>query len=53
MPTVLGYTSTTALLVGNAPILAGNTTDTGLTATAPNPAGAITASTTPFYCYVS
>jgi hypothetical protein len=53
MPSIISVTVLLAAYTGLAPILCGNTTDTGLTGTAPNPAGAITAATTMMYCYVT
>jgi hypothetical protein len=53
MPSIFAVTVLVATYTGLAPILCGNTTDTGLTGTAPNPAGAITAATTMMYCYVT
>lgn len=52
MPSLFSLSAGNAILLGVAPILAGNTSDTGLTSTAPSNAGTITAAATPFYCYV-
>jgi len=52
MPTLL-CSSPNALVSSMAPILQGNTADTGLTTTAPNPAGAITSGNTRAYAGVS
>lgn len=54
MPGIIcGPSSISAILAGVAPVLGGNTTDTGLTGTAPNPAAAITQATQMMYVYVT
>jgi hypothetical protein len=52
VPTLL-VSSPNALVASMAPILQGNTADTGLTTTAPNPAGAITSANTRAYAWVT
>lgn len=53
VPTLKGFTAKTGgQLAGTAPILHGSSS-TGLTTTSPNPAGAITASTTTFWAAVT
>lgn len=51
-PSILSATSNAAAQAV-APILHGNSASAGLTATAPDPAGAITANVNPLYAYVS
>jgi hypothetical protein len=54
VPTLRSFAGATATtLYGIAPILFGQTSDTGLTTTAPNPAGAITVAGSNPYYYVS
>jgi hypothetical protein len=52
MPTFNGWNGVLALVAGVTPQLFGNTSDTGLTTTLPDPFGTIT-NGAPIYCYVS
>lgn len=53
MPVPMSLAASQTVQYGVAPILGGNSASSGLTAAAPDPAGAITVNANPFYFYVT